>query len=142
MSRARLIDAHLFWQKDLSRVSEFDLGGKDPDHFKRAGHLAYWIRRCAPISMLVQEDLPRDHRLPDEAKLQRAKRYANEITAFDIGWRIVSFFESRRSDATTSVLMLGRRRDHIPINEHVLSDDFRKRGKTPGSLRRFTNRSG
>ena len=55
ISRARLIDTYNFWVRDLRRVSHMELDDRDPDHYKRAGYLAYWLRRCAPITMLIEE---------------------------------------------------------------------------------------
>lgn len=49
VSRRRLSDAFHFWVDDLHRVGEIELAGADPDHFKRAAHLAYWLRRSTPV---------------------------------------------------------------------------------------------
>src|SRR5690242_13731963 len=56
VSRHRLSDAFHFYIDDLYRVGEIELGGGDPDHFKRAAHLAYWLRRSTPVVKITMPD--------------------------------------------------------------------------------------
>lgn len=59
-SVSRLKDAHHFWTQDVKRISQFSLGGKTPDHFKQAAHLAYWFRRSGPVIDYLDAINPQD----------------------------------------------------------------------------------
>lgn len=122
ISKARLIDTYNAWHRDLFRVSQMELKGSVADHYKRAGYLAYWLRRNAPITMLVEDRSILVGAAPSEAKLNRAKRFANELTAFDVGWRLTTYFETRRADVMTTLQLLGRR--PVSVAEFLLPDDF------------------
>src|SRR5262249_38423188 len=50
LSQPRVIEAHGAWCSDLRRVNDHEphlSGGLD--HFKRCGHLAFWVRRMSPV---------------------------------------------------------------------------------------------
>lgn len=94
---SRLRDAHVFWQKDLKRVSEIEYGGKPLDHFKRSGHLCYWLRRSSPIIEAQSISASEERPLNDFVRTMLF-RYANEFTAFYAGFRICKFFETKRTD--------------------------------------------
>lgn len=97
---SRLRDAHLFWQKDLLRVSKIEYEGMPLDHFKRCGHLCYWLRRSSPIIEAQEILSPKDRHLNDFVKTMLF-RYANEFTAFYAGFRICKYFEIKRTDGGT-----------------------------------------
>jgi hypothetical protein len=79
------------WMRDL-RVLNID-GGGQPDHFKHAGILAYWLRRRAPIrnfERLTEYDT-------DVGKYRQATLVGmpSELTAFIIGYDLCRFAEAR-----------------------------------------------
>lgn len=100
LSRARLLEAHGAWKKDMERVGDhenkLDAG---LDHFKRAGHLAFWLRRMSPIVEFVDEtqniadggEYELDNRENDFRDLMAG--HANEYIAFDIGFQFCKFYE-------------------------------------------------
>jgi hypothetical protein len=99
LSRARLDQARKLWMDDIDRV-RLD-SSTTPDHFKQAGHLAYWLRR-----RLVTNSIQ-----PDEtsggAELQEVfLNYGNEICAFRIGFSICLGFETRHLDKATRLALL------------------------------------
>lgn len=51
VSTHRTAEAFQAWKNDLERNKEFNFKKRDtdPDHFKSAAHLTYWIRRLSPI---------------------------------------------------------------------------------------------
>ena len=102
---ARLIEAHERWVRDLYRVSDIELKGAPLDHFKQSGHLAYWLRRCSPVTQLIVDDeFSPAQRLPERAQ-NLILRYSNEITAFDVGFRICRYFEAKRADTPSHLVM-------------------------------------
>src|ERR1044071_4432111 len=50
LSRPKVVEAHGAWLSDLKRVNDHEpqLGG-GLDHFKRCGHLAFWVLRMGPV---------------------------------------------------------------------------------------------
>lgn len=106
ISKVRLYDAHYAWQDDLSRVEGREQNlDKGLDHFKQCGHLAYWMRRMAPI---VEYD---DHIVKYESGEEiykdemRARKllfeYGTEFIAFDFAFQICFYYESERTDRHT-----------------------------------------
>jgi hypothetical protein len=93
MAASSILEAHTQWRGDLERISEFELNDGIPDHFKQAGHLAYWLRRCKPIYELnenksyppagTKEDV--DFTTDGQELLLK---YANEYLAFSLGYHI------------------------------------------------------
>lgn len=51
ISRQRILDTYKAWKADLERAKNGSFRDDDvhPDHIKCAAHLAYWLRREAPI---------------------------------------------------------------------------------------------
>ena len=50
-SESRLEDAHQSWCRDSEHLTKSLPKGNDyPDHFKKAGMLAYWLRRSNPVN--------------------------------------------------------------------------------------------
>jgi hypothetical protein len=90
--------AHFRWTKDVAVVSSKEYGGRPLDHFKYAGFLCYWLRRCPPLSELATNpDLAiAGIRYRDPKKI--LVQYGNVFAAFDIGLRICRYWESARRD--------------------------------------------
>lgn len=100
LSRPRVLEAHGAWTKDLERVGANENKLQDGlDHFKRAGHLAFWLRRMSPIVEFVDETT----NIADGAEYDLMKHehefrdlmagHANEYMAFDIGFQYCKFYE-------------------------------------------------
>ena len=52
-----IAQAHYRWVRDLNYSSNKEFSGGEFDHFKNAGFLCYWLRRCPPIfEFLHNED--------------------------------------------------------------------------------------
>lgn len=94
VSRRRVEDAWDFWQDDLYRVREIEFKKKtELDHFKRAGHLTYWLRRCSPV-IVVEET---ETEFENVRKLREFYyRYGCEYISFYIGFRLCRFVEAYR----------------------------------------------
>jgi len=109
----RLDESFELWQKDLVRIRHVEENVGEPDHLKQAGHLAYWLRRAAPISeavpALAGDEMPvqtwpivvqtfGSEMLAERQKILRDMllQYGNEYAAFDIGFRICRYFEAKR----------------------------------------------
>lgn len=90
--------AHQRWVKDVTRVSDHEYDGGPLDHFKQAALLCYWLRRYPPISELSMNP---DVKLAS-IKLRNPNgdevRYANQMAAFDLGFRLCRFWEANRVD--------------------------------------------
>jgi hypothetical protein len=117
VSNPRLRDAHYAWRKDMTRVES----GEDKlinglDHFKQAAHIAYWLRRMAPVVEYSDrfEGVEQESELYDGEKHARKfiLKYGNEFLAFDFGFQICLYFELYRTD--------GKKRNKPP----VLSSEF------------------
>jgi hypothetical protein len=72
------------------------------DHFKRAGHLAFWLRRFAPI---VEATDPKKNLADaegydltnDEMALRDLLNgYVNEYVAFDISYNLCRYYEGHK----------------------------------------------
>lgn len=90
------------FSNDVRRMlaSEYE-GEGDLDHFKQAAFLVFWLRRHSPISDVSlkrpdQEIMP--VRIRSEQPREVHYYYLNENVSFDIGFRIIRFWESRRKD--------------------------------------------
>ncbi len=68
-STSVLQDVHQCITRDIGRLSESIKGSKHPNHFKRAGYIAYWLRRYRPV--IKWEDQHKDKDLPPEAEKAR-----------------------------------------------------------------------
>lgn len=100
VSKRRLGDAFEFWVDDVYRVGKVELDGGEPDHLKRAGYLAYWLRRAAPIIRMTYPE-PEGEFKNIEAMREFLVRYGNEFMAFHIGHQLAQSFEIRRVDAVS-----------------------------------------
>lgn len=94
--------AHYRWSKDIALVSKKEYEGRPLDHFKYAGFLCYWLRRCPPLCGLSTNPDTTfagiKHRDPKPILVQ----YGNVFAAFDIGLRICRYWESARTDINYS----------------------------------------
>lgn len=53
ISEDRLRDAFNLWRRDVDRVQDREYAGGGLDQYKLAGYLCYWLRRQAPITILI-----------------------------------------------------------------------------------------
>jgi hypothetical protein len=102
-SKARLRDAHYAWREDLQRVEGAEKYlDQGLDHFKQCAHLAYWLRRMAPI--IEYEDIAALWEEPDTlyaeevAAREFLARYGTEFIAFDMGFQICLYYELEKLD--------------------------------------------
>lgn len=99
ISVQRLYEAHGAWKNDLDRVGKHEKKLTDGlDHFKQAGHLAFWIRRFCPIieaSCALNGDTPTAEQ---QAEREFLYSYSNEYIAFVLGYNICRFYEIFRTD--------------------------------------------
>lgn len=117
LSMARLVEAHGAWRNDLERVSgnernlSFGL-----DHFKQAGHLAFWLRRMGPVVEVVDLTAnisdPSGYPVTEEEEALRGLlfAYCNEYVSFEVGFHICLFYERARVDGGDTAL-------EVPIDE-------------------------
>lgn len=101
LSVPRLIEARGAWKNDLDRVGTHEPKLLDGlDHFKHAAHLAFWLRRIAPLVEAV--DVTQNISDAQGYPLSEAENsfrailhpYAAEYLAFDFGYQIVKFYEN------------------------------------------------
>lgn len=125
LSRPRIIEAHGAWTKDLERVGANENKLQDGlDHFKRAGHLAFWLRRMGPIVEFVDETSNiadgSDYQLDDHERNFRdlMEGHANEYMAFDIGFQFCKFYEISVDSKTAEALSLDE--DYIRTTCHFM----------------------
>lgn len=123
-SQQSLDDAHQFWCGDISRVSDFELGGSTPDYYKQCGHLIYWLRRTSPVIEFI-DDIPSiqdapGYPLSEEQNAYRdlVARYGNEYLAFDLGFRIARFWDAAARGYNEEDLLLPT--DYIKVMVHFL----------------------
>ena len=115
LSFTRVVDAHGSWRHDLKRVGEYEPAiANGLDHFKRAGHLSFWLRRMSPIIELVDvtTNLGDAEGLPlsaDESAFRLVlEAYSNEYIAFDIGLQFCKFYEISLGSSRAINLILSR----------------------------------
>jgi hypothetical protein len=118
LSAPRISDAHHAWIDDLKRIEEREVNlGDGLDHFKQCGHLAYWLRRFAPV--VDYQDIAKQYTGEDlyanERELRKLlEEYGTEYIAFDLGFQICEYYERERVDRKASV------RD-IPVDMEYLT---------------------
>jgi len=86
----RLLQAQDYWHRDILRLQETIRQTDpdtlpEPDEFKQAAFLAYWLRRRMVVDRVQADDID-------------LVRYMNEIVAFLIGFRICHFHQAIRPD--------------------------------------------
>lgn len=109
VSKLRAGDAQAFWIRDVGRL---DVDGKDPNHFKRAGFLVYWLRRRVAVercecSVMASDDLEMQERLFANI---------NELCAFLVGYQLCAYFalKDKIDESSDIVEQIGRLK--LPIN--------------------------
>jgi hypothetical protein len=93
LQKQRLADIHYSWGRDMTRV-----GAKEPnlvhglDHFKRLGHLVFWLRRFSPV-VGANEIISNSELSESQSKFRRLfVNYANEYPAFDLGFQFCNLY--------------------------------------------------
>lgn len=122
-SHLRIDDAWGAWNHDLQRVGEREKKLSDGmDHFKQAGHLAFWIRRMGPVTeaMDLLADMP-----PEEAEKKLGGvgadyreflfAYCNEYLAFDFGFNLCRFYELAQEPASDRAKELRLGEDYLRL---------------------------
>ena len=127
LSKLRLKDAYGSWKNDLARVGDNEKHLTEGlDHFKQAGHLAFWLRRMSPLIEAYEiEGNYQDGQTYDVNGLAIDFRrllfaYGNEYLAFDFAFQIVSFYEHSRSDRTGNGTAVRLSRDYYETICHFL----------------------
>jgi hypothetical protein len=98
LSEYWISQAYMRWTKDVGYVSTKEYGGRALDHFKLAGFLCYWLRRCPPLSELEWNPDPALAGIKFRGPNRVLTLYGNVFAAFDIGLRICRYWESARKD--------------------------------------------
>jgi hypothetical protein len=126
IAEARLREAHIHWQRDLKRVENIEYDGDELDHFKHCGHLAYWLRRFSPIvecyATPQSGQISAGNDLLSELEEQQKilYQYANQYSAFELGFRIVRFFEWNKVNPNRTLIHPDR--DFVITACHVLKE--------------------
>ncbi|RYC31894.1 hypothetical protein D3273_10690 [Lichenibacterium minor] len=126
-SKPRLVEARGAWLNDVDRVGSHEkhlVNGLD--HFKQAGHLAFWLRRMSPL--IEASDPTQDiqdssgYELDETESAFRDLLFAgpNEYLAFDFGFQIVRFYEMARIDRVTPCPDIRPSRDYYQTTCHFL----------------------
>lgn len=121
----RVLEIHGAWVNDLDRISENEKNlDKGLDHFKHAGHLAYWVRRQAPVyeatdNLLDLGDSPGYDLSENEKALRNLLfAYLNEYLAFDLGFQFCKIHDLNRAGSRAGTLVLNE--DYIRTMCHFL----------------------
>lgn len=93
LSERRLLEAHNLWEQDLTNMSITD--SEEPDHFKQAGFLAYWLRRRVVVERSAEAEGK-----PEVIYRDDFLQYANEWCSFLVGFHICLPFEAGRTPTT------------------------------------------
>ncbi len=85
--------------RDIKRLPESITNSNEPDHFKRAGYIAYWLRRYRPV--IKWDDQHKDKNLSPEAERAREffNDYIHEYLAFNMGYRVSLFYAMNSVDS-------------------------------------------
>lgn len=98
ISVQRLHEAHGAWRNDLDRVGTNEKNlDEGLDHFKQAGHLAFWLRRFCPITDALCSLDGASPSVDNERWRKFLFSYSNEYIAFLIGFNISQFYERFKS---------------------------------------------
>lgn len=117
---ARLVDVHGAWCHDMGRVGDHEpLMEEGLDHFKRAAHLAFWIRRFDPVVEAIDltlnlgdaEGYPLSKDEQDFRDLLYG--YVNEYLAFDLAFQFCLYFESHRTENSVDLSGFKLDREYI-----------------------------
>lgn len=127
LSRLRLEEIHGAWRNDLTRVGKHEpLLDHGLDHFKRSGHLAFWVRRFGPV--VEAEDLTQNLAdsegypvSPDEKAFRDLLfGYINEYLAFDLGLQFCRFYETGKPGGSRRAELLRLDEDYIRMICHFM----------------------
>lgn len=123
-SELRLAEVFSAWRDDLNHVVAYEPHLDALDHFKRCGHLTYWLRRRTPLieatdirGLITFEGgqiLSKDQE--DFRDLLFA--YGNEYLAFDVGYQFCKFYEQHLGSPRAEHLVLSS--DYIQTVCHFL----------------------
>jgi hypothetical protein len=126
LSHPRTVEAHGAWLNDLERVNEHEknLGG-GLDHFKRCGHLAFWVRRMGPVVESVEttsyQDSPGYDLSPDEQAFRDLLfGYCNEYLAFDLGFQFCRYYEMNKPGGSARAVRLVLGEEYLRTTCHFL----------------------
>jgi hypothetical protein len=123
----RIVDAHGAWKNDLSRVGDNEPKLDDGlDHFKQCGHLAFWLRRMAPL--VEAADLTENvgdapgYPIGDDEQAFRNLLfgYANEYLAFDLGFQVCKYYELSKREPSERARTVSPTTDYYTIMCHYL----------------------
>ena len=91
------------------------------DHFKQAAHLAYWLRRTAPIVKMNCPDLKGNFGNVDSAREIHFK-YGNEYSAFTVGFDLCRFYEANKKGSNPDIYAsdYSMNDDYITVMAHFL----------------------
>jgi hypothetical protein len=99
LSIQRLDEAHGAWCNDLRRVEDREKNLTDGlDHYKQAGHLAFWLRRFCPVIDSICMLNGATPNVEQESWRGYLYSYSNEHLAFLLGFNICRFYEKFRSN--------------------------------------------
>jgi hypothetical protein len=87
LSGDRLDEARKLWVGETNKIR---VDGEEPDHFKQAGFLAYWLRRRVVINRKEEGDDP------DGPGVATFLQFGNEICSFLLGFQLCLYFETGR----------------------------------------------
>ena len=89
MSESAIEDAYSCYMEDIARMDS--KMPTQPDHFKRAGIIAYWLRRHAPVfGFKLCDDMAskKQKRIQEELLIE----YGHVYLAFAFGYKLCLFF--------------------------------------------------
>jgi hypothetical protein len=120
LSKPRVIEAHGAWQNDIHRLGNHEKNlDEGLDHFKQAGHLAYWVRRMSPVVEATDTttnigDAPGYDISEGEREFRNLiLGCCNEYIAFDIGFQLVKLHEIDPSKPASRAATLTLSLDYI-----------------------------
>ena len=102
-----MYEVHYAWNDDIARVEDRELALQldGLDHFKLAGHLAFWLRRFTPVVELRDLSYIDSHEPMSEREQEFRlvlQSYGNEYLAFEYGLNLVRFYETARAEGPSA----------------------------------------
>lgn len=126
-AKLRIIEAHGAWTNDLHRVTANEANLEDGmDHFKRCGHLTFWLRRMSPLVEALDLTLnlgdAEGHPLAADEKAFRELLfgYANEYLAFDFGYQFCLYYERAKPGGSQRAQNMVLNEDYLRTMCHFL----------------------
>lgn len=127
LSELRVIEAHGAWCSDLKRVNDHEPQlGEGLDHFKRCGHLAFWVRRMGPVVEAIDltksvADAEGYHLSADETAFRDLLfGYCNEYVAFDLGFQLCRYYEMAKKGGSQRASSIVLPEDYLRTACHFL----------------------